>query len=357
VKEKCSKLHYPQVIPSVVDNREVQVGIVGLGQLVREVHLPILRQLQSTRVVAIADPYPAAVQQCLPMAEEARAYSSLDALLEDDCVEAVLVASPSGEHAWQAQRVLAAGKALYLEKPIGSTAEEGRAVALAAARAAAPATMGFNYRFHPLIQRARHSLQQGKFGRVKSVRSCFSISPRPLPAWKQKRSSGGGVLLDLASHHFDLLRHLLGAEVTAVSARIWDERSEADCCEAELVFENGVQAQCSFSFCGQERDSLELIGANGRMAIDRYAPLRYPISPLPEFVSYQLERRRSPWKEVSYRRSLQAWTEAIRGRRQPAVTLNDGLHALRIVLAAEQSALHNRPIRLDDVEAPVLSPV
>lgn len=345
------------MVSSVANNREVQVGIVGLGQLVREVHLPILRQLRSARVVAIADPYPGAVEQCLPMTENARAYSSLDALLEDDRVEAVLVASPSGEHAQQAQRVLAAGKALYLEKPIGSTAEEGRAVALAARGAAAPAAMGFNYRFHPMIQHARRALQEGKFTGVRRVRSCFSIAPRPLPAWKLKRSSGGGVLLDLASHHFDLLRYLLGAEITAVSARIWNERSEADCCEAELSFENAVQAQCSFSFCRQERDSLELIGADGWMSIDRYAPLRYPVSPFSEFIRYQWERRRSPWKEVSYRRSLEAWTESIRGRRQPAVTLDDGLQALRIVLAAEQSALHNRRVRLEDVEAPVLSPV
>src|SRR4030095_2111812 len=94
-------------------NRQILgVGLAGLGQLSREVHLPILSTIPGISINAIADPDPSAIERCKPLARAASCYSSLEALLEDDSVDAVLVASPTGEHAVHARRVLAAGKAL-----------------------------------------------------------------------------------------------------------------------------------------------------------------------------------------------------------------------------------------------------
>lgn len=274
--------------------------------------------------------------------EGARIHSSVEELLDDDKVDAVLVASPTGEHARHAEAVLAAGKALYLEKPIADSLPDGCRVVSAASQQTAPAMMGFNYRFHPLIERAKLELERVGPDGIKHVRSCFSIAPRPLPAWKLKRHTGGGALLDLASHHFYLLTYLLNAKVATVHARIWSERTEADCAEVELVFENGTRAQCSYSFCRAEKDELEFTGPNCRILVDRYEPLRYPMWPLGDFVAYQRERFRSPWREVSFGRSLGAWLDAIRNREEPPITMNDGLQALQTVVAAEQSVL-NKP--------------
>lgn len=205
------------------------------------------------------------------------------------------------------------------------------------------AMIGFNYRFHPLAVRLRQRMKKDP-EMVRHVRSVFSTAPRPLPAWKQKRASGGGVLLDLASHHFDLLRFLLDAEVVSVSARTWSERSEEDCCEGELVFSNGVRVDMLYSFCRSEQDRIELSGPRHRLLLNRYAPLTYPCRPVGEFVRYQWERRHSPWKEVSFRRSLSAWIESIRTGSLPPVTLADGLESLRVVDAAERSAHIGRPV-------------
>jgi myo-inositol 2-dehydrogenase / D-chiro-inositol 1-dehydrogenase len=314
----------------------VRVGIVGLGQLSREVHLPILRTLPQVTVEAIADPDYHAASRCRELAPQARIYSSIKDLLREAPVDAVLVASPTGEHTGHAGQVLDAGKALYLEKPLASTLEAGRALVQMAEGAGPPAMMGFNYRFHPRVARCLAQRPQS----IRCVRSAFSIAPRPVPAWKQKRASGGGVLLDLASHHFDLLRLLLGARPESVEARVWSERTEDDCCEVELTFDNGVQAFGSYSLCGTERDTIEIEPAGSRnpIVLNRYAPLRYPLLPIGEFIEYQWERRRSPWKEVSFRRSLCAWIESVRSGKTPPVTLADGLESLRVVAAAEESA-------------------
>ena len=337
---------------SATSDDQISVGVVGLGQLAREVHLPLLRRMPQVRVEALADPSAEALRQCLPLATGARSYSSCEALLAEARVDAVLIASPTGEHARQAESVLAAGKALYLEKPIAATLKDGCDVASAASRRKAAAMMGFNYRFHPLIQSAKRKIERIGPGRLQDVRSDFSIAPRPLPTWKQKRSTGGGVLLDLGSHHFYLLSYLLDARVETVSARIWSERTEGDCATLELTFENGVRAKCSYSFCRVEKDELEFKSENGRILIDRYAPLRFPLWPVSDFAAYQRERLRSPWKEVSFGRSLAAWVTAVQRREQPPLTTEDGLEALRVVLGAEQSALEAQPIQLEKLNIP-----
>src|SRR5262249_20213009 len=109
-------------------------------------------------------------------------------------------------------------------------------------------------------------------------------------------------------------------------------------CEVDLVFENGVRAHGSYSLCNIERDTIELRGAEMYMTHNRYAPLQYPKWPISEFIGYQLERMRSPWREVSFRRSLAAWNDSVKRATRAPVTLADGLESLRVVVAAEEAA-------------------
>jgi myo-inositol 2-dehydrogenase / D-chiro-inositol 1-dehydrogenase len=322
----------------------LNIGVSGLGQLAREVHLPLLASFPEVRVAAVADPDPEAFHRCQKLAPKAQYHSSLQHMLRESALDAVLVASPTAEHAGQGCQVLEAGKALYLEKPLATSVLDGMRFLNVGASSPCTAMMGFNYRFHPLAERLRKWLHRNP---VKHGRSTFTLAPRPLPSWKEKRASGGGVLLDLASHHFDLLRFLLGSEVASVNARIWSERTEQDCCEIQLAFLNGISIQGFYSFCRTEQDAIELNGGNGKALLDRYAPLAYPLWPLHKFTAYQWERWRSPWKEVSFRRSLGFWIESIRRRSASPVTLRDGLESLRVVGAAETSALRGQVVSLN----------
>jgi myo-inositol 2-dehydrogenase / D-chiro-inositol 1-dehydrogenase len=326
------------------------VGIVGLGQLAREVHLRLLASMPHVRIRAIADPDGSAISGCRPLAPQAQACESLAEMLTLPDIDAILIASPTGEHAAGACAAIEAGRSVYLEKPIAATLSDGMRVHETARRSARSHMTGFNYRFHPLAERICQSVQPA-VGSISSVRSTFTIAPRDLPAWKRKRASGGGVLLDLAAHHFDLLPFLIGSPVQSVRARIWSERTEDDCAAVELMFENGVNASGEYSFCRREQDSIVISGSNGSMTYDRYAPLRYPMWPMREFLSYQIERRGSPWKEVSFRRSLEAWIGSVRGGVTPPVTIADGLQSLQVVAAAEASASSGERVAISDVRA------
>ncbi len=316
-----------------------RIGIAGGGRIVREVHSLILRRMPGVRVVAVADPDPVALAWCAAAfaPDPFQGCSSVEELLELD-LDGVIVASPTGEHGRHARQVLSAGKALYLEKPIAATMEEAETVA---AMDHGRAAMGFNYRCHPMHQQARQKIAAGDWGRIHTARSHFSFAPRELPPWKRLRSSGGGVLLDLGSHHLDLLMYLLGRNPVRVRAWIQSVQSEQDTARLELEFPEGIRADCFYSFCSQERDIIELTGdgAGARPRIlNRYAPLRSPLLPLSRWFAFQRERLQSPWKEVSFRVSLAAWIDAVRGQAPYLTTLADGLCSMRIIAAAERSA-------------------
>lgn len=73
--------------------------------------------------------------------------------------------------------------------------------------------IGFNYRFNALYQATKQYVQSGKLGELVCVRSVFSSQVQPLPVWQQIRAGGGGVLLNLALHHMDLVHFLFEQEV------------------------------------------------------------------------------------------------------------------------------------------------
>lgn len=294
--------------------------------------------------MTLADPDPRAREHCAKLWQSQRASrlqtcATAEELLTSSKLDGLIVASPTACHAHDARLVLEAGLPLYLEKPIAANLEEALAVA---ALDHGRASMGFNYRFHPLHVRARRIVQSGGLGSVRSAFSEFTFTPRELPAWKHHRSTGGGVLLDLGSHHLDLLCHTLGESPTAVhTATITSKQTEADTAKLDLRFASGVRASCDFSFCGHyERDRIQWVGEyyGSRLNVDRYAPASFPILPPWRWINFQLERYRSPWKEASFARCLRAWTDAITGSGPFPSPLADGLHAMRIIDAAERSA-------------------
>jgi predicted dehydrogenase len=125
-----------------------------------------------------------------------------------------------------------AGKHIWIEKPVGLTAEDARAVADAAARTGVRSAVGFNYRNAPAVETARALIASGEIGTVTHVRvrlfSDYAAHPQGALTWRYERERGGsGVLGDLASHGADLARFLLGdiASLTADTAIFVPERA------------------------------------------------------------------------------------------------------------------------------------
>ncbi|MEP7344468.1 MAG: Gfo/Idh/MocA family oxidoreductase [Gemmatimonadaceae bacterium] len=320
----------------------LRIGVIGCGAIATSVHIRVLRGLPNVRVTALADPAPAALDRAANIVPGAARLASAEELLARDDIDAVVVAAPTGLHAALALSVIASGRHLYLEKPIAATTEDGSRVVAAARDSKLVTVIGFNWRYQPLVARARELVRAGVLGDVHTVSTVFS-EPSELPAWKVNRTAGGGVLLDLGSHHFDLIRWMLGVEVEHVESTLRSDASEQDSASVRLRLSGNATASCSFSFRAARADSFELIGTRGVLRIDRYARsltvtgVRARTQTL-AILAWRTRALIRPRTEPSWSELLRAFVEGIRGHASAMPTFDDGLRSLEIVVAAERAA-------------------
>ncbi|MBI2835828.1 MAG: Gfo/Idh/MocA family oxidoreductase [Acidobacteria bacterium] len=334
----------------------VRVGIIGCGTIAYWAHLRTLRRLRGAALAAAADPDPAARTRTARLFHGPIRETSADVLQGSD-IDAVIIATPPPLHAELTIAAAAAGKHVYVEKPLATAADEARAAVDAVARADIVATVGFNFRHHPAYARARALLKAGCIGRIRNVQTAFCepVAPAEMPGWKRQRASGGGALLDLASHHVDLLRWFLDQEVALVQARITSDRTEHDSAALALTMQSGVEVQMFVSFCAGPADFFEFIGEDGTLGVDRHAlapRLRRPrragygarevwTPPSASAAALWMRRLAQPSYQPSFRRSLDAFIRRVRGLPVPLATLEDGERSLAVILAAEESARQN----------------
>lgn len=338
--------------------------MIGCGAVACYCHLPALKRISGVKIVGAADPDENARRRARrkvrgPMHIEA------EELLERPDVEAVIISVPTYLHAEVAVAAANAGKHFYLEKPVATTAQDAARITEAVALAGVTAVTGFNRRLHPLYQRAREILNDGRLGDVRAVQTVFSEPPPAdgIPAWKRWRHTGGGVLLDLGSHHFDLLRWFLDDEIAMIGASIVSIESQHDSASAQLLMQRGVGVQSFFSFRAGLADFLEFICERGTLRVDRhsaalnvveprrrgYGARRRRLIPRPANARWRLKRILRPSRDPSYIRALKAFVAEAEGGPPLAASLDDGVRSLQAVLAAEESARSGRPISPRDV--------
>jgi predicted dehydrogenase len=150
----------------------------------------------------------------------------------DPRVQAVSITAPNFLHRQIGVAMAEAGKHIWIEKPVGLSAEDARAVADAVGKAGVRSAVGFNYRNAPAVEAARALIASGDIGTVTHVRirlfSDYAAHPEGALTWRYEKERGGsGVLGDLASHGVDLARYLLGdiAALTADTAIFVPERA------------------------------------------------------------------------------------------------------------------------------------
>jgi predicted dehydrogenase len=193
-------------------------------------------------------------------------------VLADDRVQAVSVTAPNFLHREIGTAVAAAGKHLWIEKPVGLTTADAAAVAAAVATAGVQSAVGFNYRNAPAVAHARDLIASGAIGTVTNARlrlfSDYAAHPQAALSWRFERARGGaGVLGDLVSHGVDLARYLVGEieSLVADTATFIAQRpkptgpaSHYARAEGEPgAVENEDYLNCLLRFAGGARGSIE----------------------------------------------------------------------------------------------------
>ncbi|MEU0343628.1 Gfo/Idh/MocA family oxidoreductase [Streptomyces bobili] len=173
-------------------------------------------------LITVAEEMPGRAEEAAHQYGFASAVRDWREVAADPRVGAVSITAPNFLHREIGVAMAGAGKHIWIEKPVGLTADDARAVADAVAKAGVQGTVGFNYRNAPAVEAARDLIAAGDIGAVTHVRirlfSDYAAHPDGALTWRYERERGGsGVLGDLASHGADLARFLLG-EITSLTA-------------------------------------------------------------------------------------------------------------------------------------------
>jgi predicted dehydrogenase len=316
-------------------------------------------------LVAVAEVDPERLEKARHLVPKAVVCDHYEKILKMKEVEAVIIRLPNDLHAEAAIASLQQGKHVYLEKPLATSLKQARRVLEVWQNTPLVGMIGFNYRFNRLYRATREYLQAGSVGKLVGGRSIFSTTGRNLPDWLQTRSTGGGALLNLASHHTDLIRFFFGQEVREVFASLRSLHSEDDSAMLQLKLSNGLMVQSFFSISSIEEDRFEVYGQSGKLFVDRYLSLCVEIyDPTLDsvrlrrlwhglktliHVPYLLKKIRAPGHEPSYREALTHFITAARTHRPAAPDFYDGFRSLMIIEAAEESARRGRPVSIPDL--------
>ena len=266
----------------------------------------------------------------------AQTFSSVEALLE--WAEVVDVCLPTDAHPEYALKAIAAGKPVFLEKPIARTLEEGQQIVDAAAAASVPLMIGHVVRYFPEFALGRKMVLEGAVGKPAAIRTRRGgPAPKGSMGWFMDHERSGGVLLDLAIHDFDWLFWTFGKVKFLYSRSLGAQTGQGpDYALTTLTFESGAVAHVEATWMdpGGFRTMFDIAGSEGLLEFDsRKTPALKTVTT--EKATYEPSVADI---EDPYYLELKGFLDAVSNGTPVPITGEDGLMALKLSLAALDSA-------------------
>jgi myo-inositol 2-dehydrogenase/D-chiro-inositol 1-dehydrogenase len=329
----------------------VGMAVLGCGRIGR-MHARNLARHPRAKLVMVFDVLAEAAQQTAAELD-VRIARSVDEVLSAADVGGVLVATPTATHVALIKAAVRAGKAVLCEKPVDLDLERARACWSEIAGNKPRVMIGFNRRFDPSFRALRERVQRGEIGTLE-LAVITSRDPAPPPATYIKAS--GGLMRDMTIHDFDMARYLAGdiAQVHAFGANLVDpgigKLGDIDTCTISLHARAGALIQINNSRrCVYGYDQrIEAFGSNGMLqAGNQYATsveswgaghtgAREPV------LHFFIERYRE-----AYTSEVDSFVSSLEQGRPMSPDFGDGLQALRLAVAADESLRTGQVVDLD----------
>ncbi|MBY0148422.1 Gfo/Idh/MocA family protein [Neobacillus niacini] len=330
---------------------KLRVGVIGCGSIAIHRHLPEYQRNKDVEIVAVCD---INGERAQATAEKygAKAFTSYEELVSSGLADAVSVCTPNYLHAPVSIAALNAGLHVLCEKPMATSKQEAEEMVAAAKANGKKLMIAHNQRFVPSHQRAHQLIQSGDIGKIYSFRTAFghggpegwSIDGKE--SWFfEKEKAFVGAMGDLGVHKTDLLRYVLGEEITEVGAFV-ETNAKAfatvdDNAVCVLKTESGIigTLAASWAYKGKEDNSTIIYGEKGILRLEDD-----PVNSLVvqyangEIVNYQLGKIQS--NEAGGQnnsRVIDQFAAAVIEGHEVPVTGEEGMKSLEVILAALES--------------------
>jgi myo-inositol 2-dehydrogenase / D-chiro-inositol 1-dehydrogenase len=328
----------------------MRIGLLGAGRI-GQIHARSAAGHKSAKLAAVFD-VDAKAANAIATETGASVAKGIPDIIGDKNIDAVLICTPTDTHADLIEQAAKAGKAIFCEKPVDLSVERVRACLKVVADTKAKLMIGFNRRFDPSFATLQKRLAAGEVGKPEIV-TILSRDPGPPPISYITRS--GGLFRDMMIHDLDMARFLLGeepVEVSAMAACLVDpaigQAGDIDTAVVTLKTRSGKLAQISNSrraTYGYDQ-RIEVHGSGGLLRADNQHATTVHKATGDGFSSdpvlnFFLERY-----TPAYRAEMDAFVTGVLEGKPLNPTGEDGLKALVLADAAEESVKSGRSVKV-----------
>lgn len=292
----------------------MKIGILGAADIAFRRFLPALKQCAEMEYAGVASRTPEKAKQFVDTFG-GKAYSSYEALLADESVDAVYVPLPPALHYEWGRRTLLAGKHLLMEKPFTTgLAETEELLSLAEERGLA-VHENYMFLYHGQLARVRKVIADGALGEIRLYRMSFGFPKRSGDDFRYRKALGGGALLDCGGYPVRLALELLGEDVKVTQAKLVQPAGYEVDLFGSAVLENpaGICAQLSFGMDNAYQCRLEVWGSKATLIASRIFTAGPEFAPSFILRDSSGEETLSLEADNSFLRSLQAFQEKTAG--------------------------------------------
>jgi len=333
--------------------RKLGVGILGVGEMGKRHAENMKRLVPEARLIAIADVAAERARQVAAELEVEHSYGSLDAMLENKEIAAVLIATPDKFHAQAVVASARAGKDILCEKPLALTLGDARSAIEAVSKAGRRLQVGFMRRYDPAYAAAMKRIAAGEIGVPVVFKSIGRDKDAP-PLAAYESNVNGMIFYTNTIHDFDLARWLMQDEVSEVHAYTTSairpevaRYGDVVASSVNLKYEKGAignvesHAQAVYGYDVRT----EIVGSKGSILIGtlQQAPAVFlsAAGGTRNLADHFLTRFAD-----AYLSEVRDFVHNILHDRPLNVSGEDGLKALAIAVAAEHSHRHGRPVKV-----------
>ena len=347
----------------------LKYGIIGAGMMGRE-HIRNIALIPGIEIAAICDSNSGMLAEAAAVAGgNVEAFSHHDQLIATQSLDALIVATPNFTHRDIMLDALKSNLPILVEKPLCTTVADCQRVMAAAADRSAPVWVAMEYRYMPPVARLIDEVDAGTVGKLRmlAIREHRFPFLKKVDDWNRFSGKTGGTLVEKCCHFFDLMRLITKSEPKRIYAsgaqdvnhldESYDGKAPDMLDNAYVIveFDNGVRALldlCMFAEASQDQEQIAATGDRGKvectipssnvMIGDRQnGDVKQEHIPVdPALLEAGDHHGSTYFQHVAFRDAL------VKGR-PPQVTLNDGLMAVAMGAAAEQSIKTGLPITLD----------
>jgi len=336
--------------------KKIKMGVVGLGRLGKKHAENVAFRIPNAVLLAVCSVIEDEVKQVQNEWGVPYGYTDFNEMIKNKELDAVLIASPSGEHCWQIEAALEAGLHVFCEKPLGVNMVQCLEAEKAVEKHPDKVFMlGFMRRYDASYAYAKKKIEEGYIGQPILVRA-YGLDPEKLVEGAIRfAKTSGGIFLDMAIHDIDLCRWYLESEPEKVYAiggsylhKEFGEFGDCDNACAMMQFKNGTMAMI---YVGRTAPhgyhvETEIVGTKATLRISN-VPQKNLVTiydqngAVQECVSGFPERF-----EQAYLSEVQEFVNCVLEGRKPSVTVYDGTLSTKVAYAATEAYRKNELVTI-----------